>query len=135
MDVCKIAIFLYCYLPIHLISDLSNHWMEKRGKPKAILLHSFLYTLFFIPLFWRLEINFLWLIFVFLSHFIIDSQWDLLFRIARKSQCHPLFLIVSKILRHENETESNLRFYTAVLDQVLHLCIPIIIVLSIISMP
>jgi len=133
MDVCKIAIFLYCYAFLHFISDLSNHWMEKRGKPKAILLHSFLYTLFFIPLFWKLGVSFPWLIFVFLSHFIIDSQWDLLFRIARKSQRHPLFLIVSKILRHENEIESNLRVYTAALDQVLHLCMPIIIVLCLIS--
>jgi len=123
MDICKIAIFLYCYVVIHFLSDFLNHWMEKNGKPRRILLHSFLYTVFFIPLFWRLEVNFLWLILVFFSHFVIDWQWDLLFR------------FVSKILRHENEAKINLRFYTAAIDQALHLCVPIIIVLSSISMP
>ena len=123
MDVCKIAIFLYCYVFIHFLSDFLNHWMDKNRGLRLLLLHSFLYTVFFIPLFWRLGVDFLWLILICFSHFVIDWQWDLLFR------------IVSKILRHENETKINLRFYTAAIDQVLHLCVPVIIVLYLISMP
>lgn len=116
MEGWKIAIFLYCYALIHFLSDFLNHWMEKNGKLKAILLHSFLYTLFFIPLFWRLNIDFYWLILVFSTHFLIDSQWNLLFR------------TISEFLQHENETQLNLRIYTAIVDQILHLCVPIIIV-------
>ena len=109
------AVFLYCAALTHFLADLINHWMEKRGKFLPILLHSALYAVFFSPLFWWLEVNFLWLILIFGSHTLIDSQWD------------SFAWLVEKILRHEEVLWY--KIVTLGLDQALHLSVPIIIAL------
>jgi len=36
--------------------------------------HCIAYLLFFVPVFWIFQINWLWLIFLFFAHLIVDSQ-------------------------------------------------------------
>ncbi len=83
-----------------------------------LVLHSFLYTLFFIPVFWFAGINYPWLIIVFESHLLIDTQGKF------------LLWIVKTILKKSAVEEKMERIITLGLDQVLHLLIPLIIALS-----
>lgn len=39
-----------------------------------ILAHCSTYLLFFIPIFWFFEMSWFWLVFLFLAHWIVDSQ-------------------------------------------------------------
>jgi len=80
-----------------------------------LILHSFLYTLCFIPVFWFFEINYLWLIFIFLSHILIDSLGNY------------LLLLTHKVLEKAGATEALKKIITLGLDQVLHLTVPLII--------
>lgn len=69
MDFCKMAVFLYCGIILHCFADfLSHRW--KNGY--LILLHCFLYTLFFIPLFLWFGVGLWWLAVIFASHLAID---------------------------------------------------------------
>lgn len=36
--------------------------------------HCAIYLLFFIPIFWFFKISFLWLVFLFLAHLVVDTQ-------------------------------------------------------------
>lgn len=109
MNLCEIAVFIWFGTLTHCLADLLTHWKKKRGI--FLYMHCFLYTLCFIPLFWWLEVNLLWLIFISLSHLIIDSQGKFI----------PI--IVNKILREENEKDVFFKAIYFGLDQALHLLI------------
>ena len=111
MEWYQMAVFLWIGAIIHFISDLSAP-LKRRGKIFFVL-HCVLYALPFIPLFWWMEVNFLWLIFVSGSHMLIDSQG---------SQFHKF---VETILAHEKK--SLCRTIGLGLDQVFHLTMLLII--------
>jgi len=113
------AVFLYCAALTHFLADLFSHWMEKERGGFLLILHSFLYTLFFIPIFWFLGINYLWLITIFGSHLIIDSQGK------------HLLWVVKKILARSMAGEEMKKIIALGLDQVLHLLVLLIIALFI----
>jgi hypothetical protein len=109
VDFCKMAVFLWFALVIHFLADFLSHG-KKRGS--FIFLHCFIYSLFFVPLFWWLGINFLWLILIFSSHLVVDSQQ------------RNLLLFCSKILREKSQRDKifiSYDFIVAGLDHVLHL--------------
>jgi len=109
------AVFLYASALTHFFADLLSHRWKKIGTDKidtSILLHCFLYAVFFIPLFWWLGVNFWWLLLIFFSHLVID-------RPARKH-------IVSLVKIFAREERQTISFG---LDQVCHLLMPLIIAL------
>lgn len=114
MDWYKMAVFIYCAALTHFVADFLTHG---RKKGKFIILHCFLYTLFFIPLFWWQEINFWWLPLLFFSHLIIDLG------------TRPLRHLFQKIMKEADEKETTLTILVLGIDQVLHLIIPLIIAL------
>ena len=61
----------------HLVSDYffqPSYWgCTKIKNWKTRLLHSMQYALIFLPILYVLNINFLWLIYLCITHFIIDS--------------------------------------------------------------
>jgi len=115
MDWYLIFVFLYIAALTHFLADFLNHWMEEKGS--LLVLHSFLYALFFTPVFWFVGINYLWLILVFGSHLIIDTQ--------RKS----LLRVVKTILKKSAVEEKMEKIIALGLDQVLHLLVPLTIAL------
>ncbi len=117
MNWCLISVFLYIATLTHFGADFLSHWrMEKKGI--LIILHSFFYTLFFFPVFWFLKVNYWWLILIFGSHLIIDSQKKYLLR------------LVKTILKKVAAEEQMEKIITFGLDQVLHLLFILIIALS-----
>ena len=109
MDWCKLAVFLYCSVPVHCFADFLSH---KWKKGNFIFLHCFLYTLFFIPLFLWFGVDLWWLSVVFLSHVIID-------RPARK-----IIMFLARFFAEEQHGTIAFGF-----DQVFHLLVPLIIAL------
>ena len=108
MNFCEIAVFIWLASIIHFLADLFSHWKIKHSwKFGHVILHPFLYTLFFIPLFWVMGIDFFLLIFVFLSHLIID--------------CFSLEALVKMILKNENENSTVFSVIVLGTDQALHL--------------
>jgi len=63
---------------IHFISDwffqIHSWAVEKTKNYKARLLHCLQYTVFFIPVFYFLNINYSWLLWIFGTHFLIDDR-------------------------------------------------------------
>jgi len=113
MDWCQIAVFLYVGALVHFVADLLSH-KKKRGK--FIFLHCFLYAMFFIPLFWWMNVNPLWLLLIFSSHLIIDFSGMQLLRLV-------------DIMTKETESlkESFLAIIALGVDQVLHLSMLVVI--------
>jgi len=82
----------------HFVSDYffqPTYWgMNKIRKFSARLLHSIQYALIFLPVFYFLHINFLWLIYLFATHFIVDTYipvqlWNKYIRNAVKRKSLP----------------------------------------------
>lgn len=109
------SVFLYIAALTHFLADFLSHWMEEKGM--LLALHSCFYTLFFIPVFWFLGVNYWWLILIFGSHLIIDSQGKY------------LLWIVKKILEKAAVGEQMEKMITLGLDQVLHLLALLVIAL------
>jgi len=119
MDWCQASVFLFAGIILHFLADLLGH---RKKKGKFILLHCFIYASFFLLLFWRMEVNFLWWFFLFFSHLIIDANWERLPRIIE-------FLIGDSIdLIPEKTKRLFVDVVTFGTDQILHLLMLIIIV-------
>jgi hypothetical protein len=62
----------------HFVMDwvFQTEWeaMNKSKKWSALCVHCFIYTIGFIPVFFVYEVNFLWLVFIFISHIILDQR-------------------------------------------------------------
>lgn len=104
--------FLFVVIPFGVLADFLAH---RKKKGWWILFHCFIYTLLLTPIFFWLKIDFLWLILVYFSHLGIDSCWN-------------FFLSFMENQLKEGEGNHVLfKFYTALLDQILHLFVFIII--------
>lgn len=112
------AVFLYGAVLTHSLSDLSA-FLKRRGRI-FLALHCALYAFFFIPLFWWMGINLLWLIFIGCSHLLIDSG---------EKQIH---LTTEKILGLKRPN-SRSTVISLGLDQVFHLAIIFVIALFVFS--
>ncbi len=111
MNWCQMAVFLYCAALTHFVADFLSH-RKKIGK--FIFLHCFLYTIFFVPLFWWLKVNLWWLFLIFFSHLTIDSFGN------------KLLPLVKIILKESEEKETFLKIIALGIDQVFHLTILLI---------
>ena len=69
MSFAEISVFLWFASLNHFVADLISHG-KKRGS--FIFFHCAVYAALFIPLFHWLGIDLLWLIFLFVSHLMID---------------------------------------------------------------
>jgi len=87
----------------HFISDwffqLDEWAIKKKTQFKYLLYHCIQYTMIFIPVFFFLKINFLWLIWIFLSHLLIDNyvfvnSWNKYVRRSKKTP--PDFVLVTQ---------------------------------------
>lgn len=108
MTFCEAAVFVWFATLTHFIADFITH---RRKKGRFILLHCFLYALLFLPLFWWMEVSFLWLILIFASHLAIDSQQGF------------LLTTCEKILQEKDKIDIPFDFIVAGLDHVLHLSV------------
>lgn len=98
MEYGPMAVFIWIATAIHFVSDLSA-LLKRRGR-LFFILHCVLYALPFIPLFWWMKVNFLWLIFVSGSHILIDSQGSQIHKLVEeifiearnKTMCRPVGL-------------------------------------------
>jgi len=115
MDWFLIFVFLYIAALTHFLADLLSHWWKEKGI--LLVLHSFCYALFFIPVFWFVKANPLWLILIFGSHLLIDSGGKY------------LSWLVKRILRESTVSVEMAKIITLGLDQVLHLLTLLIIAL------
>jgi hypothetical protein len=107
MDWGQMAVFLYIAALTHFFADLLSHrW--KRGR--LVYLHCFLYAALFTPLLWWFGTSLWWLVFIFLSHLIID-------RPARK-----YVIAIARVF-----AKDQLNVVAFGLDQALHLSAPLII--------
>jgi hypothetical protein len=110
------------FLITHLIMDwiFQTSWevFNKQTKWFPLFVHSTIYTLGFIPAFYFYKVNFLYLIFIFITHFIIDRRTFTLW-------------IMEKVKRmKKNQTSES--FWNIILigiDQTLHLAVLAVIVL------
>lgn len=63
---------------VHFVSDWffqPTYWGDLKYKSKKHLAyHSIQYALIFLPVFYFLGINYLWTIYLFVAHFIIDTR-------------------------------------------------------------
>ncbi|MCX6748501.1 MAG: DUF3307 domain-containing protein [Candidatus Pacearchaeota archaeon] len=110
-----IKIFIILVLN-HFVSDWilqPTYWgFTKMKSSKTRFYHSIQYAIFFIPAFYFLNINFLWLLYLFATHFIIDSYviinwWDKNIRNAINKKRIP-----------KNEPP---RFVSITEDQIIHI--------------
>ncbi|MBI2450232.1 MAG: DUF3307 domain-containing protein [Candidatus Nealsonbacteria bacterium] len=113
MDFDKIAVFFYCATLNHFLADFLSH---RKKKGAFIFLHCFLYAMLFMPLFWWLGVNLLWLFLLFSSHLAIDSQWKRL-----------LSFFNNQTKEQEKLSQTTLIIFTVGLDQVLHLSMLVVI--------
>lgn len=62
----------------HFVSDWffqPTYWGDNKSKNKKYLTyHSIQYAIIFLPVFYFLGINYLWAIYLFVAHFIIDTR-------------------------------------------------------------
>lgn len=112
MDFYKMAVFLYCAALTHFLADFLGH-RKKMGK--YIYLHCFIYAVSFIPVFWWLGVNFLWLLLPLFSHLVIDTQGK------------KLLSLVKTILQEADQKNTTLVMITLGIDQTLHLVALILI--------
>jgi hypothetical protein len=81
---------------------------------RHIVSHSLKYTLCFLPVFWHLHIDYLWLAFIFVTHLVVDRRW--------------LIIGFRKLLKHESEEAIAKTFWiTIMLDQTVHLAVIVIV--------
>ena len=109
------------FLITHLIVDFifQGAW-EARNKGKKLaplLVHSFIYSIGFIPVFYFFQVNYLWLILLFVSHIIIDNQKFVLW-----------ILETAKGFKRERTEEPLWILLRIGVDQTLHLIILLIII-------
>ena len=110
------------FLITHLIMDFifQRQWeaLNKHTRLKALIFHCFIYTIGFIPVFWLLNINFLWLIVIFVSHFIIDQNSIVLWLLEK-----------FKGIEKEKVSESLWTLFLIGIDQILHASVLIFIII------
>jgi len=106
----------------HLIVDFIFQWnWQSENKQKnywALFSHCLVYTIGFIPVFWFYQINFLWLILLFISHAVIDQGRSVRW-----------LLEIFKGLKKENFPESKWNILALAMDQILHFAVLTVIVL------
>jgi len=94
--------------------------MNKTKNIKALLIHSLIYTLGFIIPFYIFNINFIWLILLFITHAVIDHR--------------KILIWITKTIRgmtEENTPEWLRALIIITIDQVFHLLFLWIIILNI----
>lgn len=91
---------------------------EKHIQLKDLTVHCSIYTIGFIPVFWFLNINFLWLIVIFASHFIIDQNSIVLWLLEK-----------FKGIKKEETPESIWALFSIGIDQILHASVLIFIII------
>ena len=111
---CQMAVFLYGATLTHGLGDFLSHKWRREGR--VIVLHCLVYTVFYIPLFWWLDINYWWLVLLFLSHLVIDTNGERI-------------LSLLKMSAKAEKNEKLLRFIVFGMDQLLHLLMLFIIAL------
>ncbi len=93
----------------HFISDwffqLRKWAIKKRKNWKPRLYHSIQYSIVFIPSLLVLHINLLWLIYLFITHFIIDSYkivefWNKILTFGEKTKTPEFIQIVQDQIIH-----------------------------------
>ena len=107
---------------VHLIMDFifQRQWegLNKHTRLKALIFHCSIYTIGFIPVFWFLNINFLWLIVIFASHFIIGQNSIVLWILEKL-----------KGVKEEKTSESIWTLLLIGTDQMLHVFVLILIII------
>ena len=77
MPILNLTLFEALFLT-HFISDwlFQTQWeaMNKSKKWPPLIVHSFIYSLFFIPVFYFYKVNFIYLLVLFFSHAILDNR-------------------------------------------------------------
>ena len=113
---------LEALLVSHFIMDWIFQWnwmaMNKSKKWTPLFVHCLVYTLGFIPAFYFLGMNFLWLTVIFLSHVLLDQRKFELWLMEKFKRC-----------KKEEMPESLWTVVLIGLDQVLHIAILAAIVL------
>jgi len=109
-------------LVTHFVMDwiFQTKW-EAFGKSRSwipLVVHCLIYTVGFIPIFFFWKVSFVWLIFIFLTHLVLDQ---------RKVE----FWIMDKIkaMKKEDTPETVFGFMLVGVDQSLHLVVLAIITL------
>lgn len=106
-----------CLVIGHLIADwllqTKDHAVHKtKGNflNQALLTHSLLYTLAFVPIFLIVKIRFGWLLLLFFSHLFLDRRW-------------PIFLWLEKVGGLTKEETKEKEFLVIMTDQIFHILI------------
>ena len=113
MDYCEVAVFIFFGLIAHGLGDFLTHRFREG---KLFFLHLLLYTLFFVPQFLYFQVNLSGLLFIYISHWLIDLPWtwDLLAWIARKS-------IKFRVMTGKKGKDNFIYLIVFGVDQLLHL--------------
>lgn len=93
----------------HFVADFISHWKKK--KRWFFFIHCIIYTLLFIPVFLWLNVGFGWLLPIFISHVIIDSQWKFIGKTVRA------------VLKEESDEDTPFKTIALGIDQGLHLLV------------
>jgi len=115
MDFARIAVLLYVGALVHFVADTLGHRFKKKDNLFLVLLHCFIYSVTFVPYLLFFNINVLWAIIFFLSHFIIEESWNFLDRVTR--YFYPV-----------NVKNGGILMITKLMDQILHLTVIAVIV-------
>lgn len=106
----------------HLIMDWIFQWkweaLNKTKKWLALCFHCSVYTVGFIPVFLVYKVSFLWLILLFVSHFIIDQ-----------GNFKTWLLENFKRVKKEDISETAWQILLTGVDQVLHFAILTLVVI------
>lgn len=101
----------------HLVGDwilqTEHQAMHKMNGPffnEPLCSHCLVYTLCFIPIFWLMQINWLWLLLIFWSHMFLDRRW-------------PVIWWIKHVKRTSDETIKNLFWLVIAVDQIMHILI------------
>ena len=111
-------IFFITHLIMDFIFQRQREALNKHIQLKALIFHCSIYTIGFIPVFWFLDINFLWLIVILVSHFIIDQNSIVLWILEKL-----------KGIKEEKVSESLWTLFIIGIDQILHASVLILIVI------
>ena len=114
--------FFEIFFIVHLIMDFifqrhrkaPNKYMELRD----LIVHCSIYTIGFIPVFWFLNVNLLWLVVIFASHFIIDQNSIILWILEK-----------FKGIKKEKTSESLWILLLIGVDQMLHASVLVLIII------
>ena len=110
------------FLLTHLVMDWIFQWKWEAAKKSKewlpLFFHCFVYTIGFIPVFLIYSINFLWLLLIFISHFIFDQR-----------KLEVLIMERFKGFKKEGDLEAFWNIVLIGIDQTLHLVILALVVI------